>query len=189
MKRGTCLQRAALGVLGVAVLAVAGDGCRSHGGSAALPTSPATTGSTVVVPTVVPRYAPSSIRRLEAAGLHVRMVDVPGIDKADGSVNGYAVKSQSPRGGEVIPVGSTVTLTVRVTHNAGPGGIGEAQPAKVPSLVGLDPNTAISRATEAGLYVTIKPLPGPTDRLVVAEQDIPAGSSVHHGRVIVLTLG
>jgi len=141
------------------------------------------------IPGVAPAPDPSTaIAAVESAGLRVEIPSVPGIRHADRGVNGYSVLRQSPSADTRVPRGSVVLLTLSLSVNGGPGGLGGAARATVPRLTGLDPNHALRAAADAGLYVTILPLRVPTDHLVIARQSIPAGRTVPHGMTVVLAL-
>ena len=136
------------------------------------------------VPNVVPNYVQNAIANLHHAGLRALIVAVPPIAKADLSVNGYAVSGQKPRAGTRVARGSEVRLTIAVSVNGGPGGLGKSGRVTVPKLTDLGVNRAITLAGESGLRATVV-IPGrDLEDLVVRSQSLIPGTRVQAGTEI-----
>jgi hypothetical protein len=157
------------------------------GGGSVESSTPTTAARKVVVPSVEPGYVQDAERAIRAAGLRVVIRSEPPINGADASVNGYAVAGQTPAAGLRVSEGTTVVLSLAVSGNGGPGGVG--RPGIVPDLIGMPVNRAISAATSVGLHVTVPAVPDHIPSDAVTAQSLTPGSSVLANQVITLTLG
>jgi beta-lactam-binding protein with PASTA domain len=141
------------------------------------------------VPDVAPTYLQDALARLRHAGFKASISSVPPITRAGPGVNGYGVRSQSPRAGSRAPLGSSVRLRLDITQNLGDLFMDRQVRVTVPRLVGLEMNYALRRAIVSGLLVTVAPLDHEVERLVVTEQSEPPGSVVGRYTEITLSLG
>jgi beta-lactam-binding protein with PASTA domain len=177
----------ALGLV-IAFLPLLLSGCFGGGPASSLKSStPTTAARKVVVPRVEPGYVQDAERAIRAAGLRVVILLVPPITGADASVNGYAVVEQIPAPGLSVSEGSTVVLSLGVSINGGPGGVG--RPGVVPDLIGMPVNRAMSAVTSVGLHVTVPAVQHQVPSDAVTAQSLTPGSVVVPGAVITLTLG
>jgi beta-lactam-binding protein with PASTA domain len=140
------------------------------------------------VPDVTPNYAPEAIAKLHEVGLEAEIQLIPPISKADLGVNGHGVARQVPAAGTRVAHGSSVRLTVQISENLGPGGLGTPTTTGVPNLIGLDINRAILLARQAGLRATVIPPERTLDDLVVKSQSLRPGAHVEQGTEIDLIL-
>ncbi len=121
-------------------------------------------------------------------GLRPAFVTAPPIWHADRSVNGYAVTSISPAPLDRVAPGSAVQVRLAVSVNA--GGPWPEPPATsvVPSVIGMDVNTALATLTADGVLVDVTTV-SPTGAMVVATQAPAAGETVQRGSTVTLTVG
>jgi beta-lactam-binding protein with PASTA domain len=161
--------------------------CGCFGGGSVVSSPPTTALREVVVPSVRPGYVQDAERAVQTAGLRVVIISIPPISGADGSVNGYAIRGQSPAPGKHVPAGSPVLLRLATSVNGGPGGVGK--PGVVPDLVGMHANRAISAATSVGLHVTVPAVIHRVSSDLVTAQSVTPESPVLPDEVITLTVG
>lgn len=142
------------------------------------------------VPAVTNQYPADAVASLTAAGLRVRFRAVPAIAAADAGINGYAVVAQDPAAGTRVASGGSVTLTLLNSANGGGPPPSPPDPTKtvgVPSVIGLDPNAAISELTQLGLLVDVAAT-GERTTLAVVSQTPRAATVVSQGSHVTLGL-
>ena len=147
--------------------------------TAPAPTTTTTTAAaTAKVPNVVGRSQSTAVRRLRAAGFHVRTVYVPSTQPRG------TVVAQRPAPGTSLRRDSRVRINVSNGPNA--------KPAKaVPDVSGEDEATARSDLEAAGFRVTVvdQPTTDENEDGIVLDQDPPAGTSVPAGSLVTIYVG
>jgi eukaryotic-like serine/threonine-protein kinase len=128
-----------------------------------------------VVPDVVGLDRATAESQLRDAGFEVTAVDVPS-DAEEGTV-----VDQSPTGGEEVPKGSTVRISV----SGGP------ETAEVPDVLDQDRESARDELEAAGFEVDVveQDTDDPTKDNVVIGQEPEPGDQVESGSTIVITVG
>jgi eukaryotic-like serine/threonine-protein kinase len=130
---------------------------------------------TVTVPDVLFQSQESAIAELEAAGLGANVVDVESSEAAG------LVVSQSPDPGSVVDKGGGVEIGVS---------LGPPPVVSVPSVLGLDEESAVATLEEVGFAVEVveSPTIDPEKDGLVSEQDPPAGSEVDPGATVTIVV-
>lgn len=149
----------------------------------------ATTGATtapaeaVRVPEVVGASVSDATERLQAAGLGVRLVQVPS-DEPEGTVVGQspAAGAEAERGSDVrLNVAEQPTTTTTATTTTAPP---EPQPATVPEVVGQELAQAARAFAEEGLKVSVRYVPSREAQGRVVAQAQPAGTERRRGDTV-----
>jgi beta-lactam-binding protein with PASTA domain len=164
------------------LIGLTASGCLGSGSA-----TPASTATQVIVPKVTPIYVQDAESAIRAVGLRVEIAAILPITDADASLNGFAIRGQSPAAGRHVTTGTVVVLRLLYSLNGGPGGVGK--PGVVPNLIGMSINNAIAAATHVGLHVTVPAVNHPVASDSVTSQSLPAGSRVESDSVITLAVG
>lgn len=146
-----------------------GQSGTSPGDATVLPApAPTTPGSTATVPQVVGMDVQQARAALNKVGLN-----------QNGAING-TVTAQLPAAGSTVAAGSNVTLTARTSGKGKPPPKTGSGEVKVPNLVGLRLDAALTLVKQAGLTTdTAHTVPGVTQ--TVTAQAPKAGTVVKRG--------
>jgi serine/threonine-protein kinase len=130
---------------------------------------------TVAVPDVLFQGQSDAEAELQSAGLAANVVEVES-DEAQG-----LVVDQDPDPGVEVDVGATVTISVS---------LGPPPVVSVPSVLGLDQQSAEATLADAGLEVEVveSPTLDPNNDGLVSEQDPPGGSEVEPGTTVTVVV-
>jgi serine/threonine-protein kinase len=140
-------------------------------------TTTTTAANTVKVPQVLGLQQSSAQRRLNQAGLTVRVVYVTA------TVPSGQVLAQSPRAGVSVRKGSRVTINVSL----GPS----ATTKPVPNVVGQDEQTATTRLEAAGFTVQVidQSTTDPAEDGVVLDEQPAGGTKAPQGSEVTIYVG
>ncbi len=120
----------------------------------------------VEVPNVVNMKSGEAQKTLQSFGLVVKQES-----RSDSNYEQNIVIDMSPKAGEIVKSGSTVTIYVNM--------LSTGDVAEVPQLVGLTYNNALKALTEANLMRgEVKQVPSDKPKGTVLEQSIPKGTKV-----------
>ena len=133
---------------------------------------------------------------LRARGL---AVSVPRFPDGYNQQDGFAVGSEAPRVGSLVPLGSNVTLSAPFFRLIGMPGMAGRQPrsgmAIVPSVVGLPVYEAMRHLQHAGVYSQLAQVPALEhstsrrlfDGYIVKQQSPQAGTRVRWAGIVYMT--
>ena len=131
----------------------------------------------VTIPDIIGLSKSTAEVKLKALGLKVEVVEAKNVDKP---YNLLQVVSVYPECGKSIKIGETVTIEY---YNPAPNST-----AKMPNLVGLSAEDAISAGSAAGFKVDVLEVPTMGGNNKVVEQSIPVGTKSNIDETVIITV-